>query len=847
VQGVGFRPFVYRVARDLGLAGLVGNDSRGAFIEIEGPPESIERFVARLQAELPPLARISELIRTAIPARHETAFHIEASERNGVQDAEITPDVATCADCLRELHDPADRRYRYPFTNCTNCGPRYSIIEAVPYDRPNTTMRSFVMCPQCQAEYDDPADRRFHAQPNACPVCGPRVWLTDAVGRELEGDAIRECAERLRKGEIAAIKGLGGFHLACRADDDEVVARLRERKGREAKPLAVMVGSLEEAQRLAVIDEAAIAELSRVERPIVLVAMRDGHWSQGSDMGAPTRVPHCSQGSATRMIDSDRQLQSGDARPLSRQVAPGLDRIGLMLPYTPLHHLLFAEGLPPLVMTSGNPSEEPLCCDNDEALRRLGGLADVFLMHNREIARRVDDSVVLASGRPEVPALPIRRARGFAPAPIELAFESPRPVLAVGGELKSTVCLLAGRQAVVSEHLGELSNAEAYRHFVDTIEQFKRLLRVEPQVVACDMHPDYAATRYARQLGLPVVEVQHHHAHVVACMAEHGLTEPVVGVSCDGTGYGPDGAVWGCEVLVADEAGFERAAHLQYFPLLGGDAGARQTWRPAAGLLSRMSDGPFAELAPEAFARVDPQALAIAAQRLRHTASGVPTSSLGRLFDAVAFLMDLCDENRCEAQAAMILEAIASRVPAAEILPHTRIPEKIAAYQRRDCRGAVGRCGEEPLPNGRGSEDGRGSEQASCTPSEEKAASEGGGPFVLDARPMLAELLRRQRAGADPASLARAFHETIATMLVEAADHVARERGLNRVILTGGCFANSLLSDRIYDLLAVRGHEVLTHRQVPAGDGGLALGQAVVAARQGRVSSRVSVPCATAL
>ncbi len=580
VQGVGFRPFVYRVATQLQLAGLVGNNSHGAFIEVEGPAERIEEFVRRLQAELPPIARISEIVAEALPVRGELAFRIETSANDGTQDAEITPDVALCDDCRRELFDPADRRYRYPFINCTNCGPRYSIIRSVPYDRPGTTMAKFKMCTACQAEYDDPGNRRFHAQPNACPLCGPRVWveenaectrLREAASAEQgmqnaeceeKRDAIARCAELLGAGKIVAIKGLGGFHLACRADDDEVVARLRARKSRESKPLALMVADLATARALAEIDEGAAAALSDVTRPIVLVPRRGEQETENSE------------GSASR---------------LSHRVAPGTDMLGLMLPYTPLHELLFAEGLGPLVMTSGNPSEEPLWCDNDEAVQRLSLIADAFLLHDRDIERRVDDSVVMATGgnaectrlheaasaeqgmqntecgKTANHVLPIRRARGFAPGPIRVPVRAEVPVLAVGAELKSTVCVLAGDTAVVSEHLGELANAKAYRNFVATVEQFQKLLRVQPGVVAFDLHPDYNATRfaqqYAREHNLPAVGVQHHHAHMVSAMAENGLTGRVLAVAADGTGYGTDGAIWGCEVLAGDEAGFEPAGH----------------------------------------------------------------------------------------------------------------------------------------------------------------------------------------------------------------------------------------------------------------------------------------------
>ncbi len=730
----------------------MGNDTHGAFIEVEGPASLLDEFQRRLRSELPPLARIAQLTADSVPPVGEAAFRIIHSSSVGEQDAEITPDTATCPDCLRELFDPADRRYRYAFTNCTNCGPRYSIIQAVPYDRPNTTMRRFTMCPACQAEYDDPTNRRFHAQPNACPVCGPRVWLCDTSGREISGDAIRMCAERLRDGAIIAIKGIGGFHLACRADRDESVVRLREKKMRETKPLAMMVASIEAAQAIAEVDEAAAAEMSGQVRPIVL-------------------------------------LPKKPQAPISPNVAPGNDCFGIMLPYTPLHHLLMAEGLGPLVMTSANPTDEPLCSRNDEALERLATIAEAFLMHDRDIERRVDDSVVKVMTGPDRKQVivPIRRARGLAPAPIRVPVESPVPVLAVGGELKSAVCILSGSQAVLSEHLGELANPAAFRNFTATIEQFKKLLRAEPRVVARDMHPDYAATRYAATLGLPVTDVQHHHAHIVSCMAEAGITGRVIGVSCDGTGYGTDGAIWGCEVLVCDEAGFERVGHLRYFRLVGGDQAAKETWRPAAGLLHETFGPDWRHTARTALAHVDQQALDLVGRRLAAGSRMPLTSSMGRLFDAVAFLTGICAYNRYEAEAAMSLEAAAR---AAE-------PAAPLAY------------------------------------SIEKA-EDGGRSTICDFRPMIRDLLERLAGGQSPAQLARAFHETCAAMLADVVGDAATETGISRAALSGGCFANRLLLELLVEQLAARGLQPVSHREVPTGDGGIALGQAVAAAERVR-------------
>ncbi|MDM8008052.1 MAG: carbamoyltransferase HypF [Phycisphaerae bacterium] len=752
VQGVGFRPFVCRLASDLRLGGFVGNDTHGAFIEVEGPASAIDEFERRLSGELPPLARIAQLTGSLVASVGETTFRIIHSSSAGQQDAEITPDTATCPDCLRELFDPADRRYRYPFINCTNCGPRYSIIQAVPYDRPNTTMRRFVMCPACQAEYDDPTSRRFHAQPNACPTCGPRVWLCDKSAREIPGDAIHLCVERLRDGAIVAIKGIGGFHLACRADRDEPVVRLRERKMREAKPLAIMVASLDAAGAIAEVDEVAAVELSGPVRPIVLLPKK----------------PQAS---------------------ISPNVAPGNDCLGIMLPYTPLHHLLMAEGVGPLVMTSANPTDEPLCSRNDEALERLAQIADAFLMHDRDIERRVDDSVakLMSGATGERVIVPIRRARGLAPAPIRVPVESPVPVLAVGGELKSAVCILSGGQAVLSEHLGELENPAAFRNFTATIEQFKRLLRVEPRIVACDMHPDYAATRYAATLGLPVTQVQHHHAHIVSCMAEAGISGRVIGVSCDGTGYGTDGAIWGCEVLVCDEAEFTRVGHLRYFKLVGGDRAAKDTWRPAAGLLYGTFGQKWTLPAGPMLSRIEEQALSLMDRRLA-TARHVPwTSSLGRLFDAVAFLLGICDRNRYEAEAAMALEAVARAAAPTGPLAYTV---------------------EKP--------------------------EDGSRPAICDFRPMVKELMARVPDGPDSGTLARAFHEACAGMLADVVEYAAARTGIRRTVLSGGCFANRLLLELLTDRLIERGLTVSSHREVPTGDGGIALGQAVAAAERVR-------------
>lgn len=750
VQGVGFRPFVFRLAREHGLAGHVGNDVRGVFIEIEGKSKRVDAFIAALPEAAPPLADIASIETSVCDTNGDTEFLIDRSSYVGERSVEISPDVATCPDCLGEVFDAADRRHGYPFTNCTNCGPRYSIISSTPYDRPNTTMRSFIMCPTCQSEYDDPADRRFHAQPNACPVCGPELRLVDTHGNDLSGVPIRTLALHLRNGRIAAIKGLGGFHLAVRADDDAAVQRLRERKGREAKPLALMVGSIEAADTIVDLCDAARKAMLHWSRPIVLAPRRSG----------------CN---------------------IAASVAPDTEMLGVMLPYTPFHHLLFAQWHGPLVMTSGNPSEEPLCHDNDEALRRLSDIADVFLLHNRPIERPIDDSVMLAvdlGSDHSAIITPIRRSRGFVPQPIRLPESSGTPVLAVGGELKSTVCVLSGDRAVLSEHLGELSNPAAYRNFTAAIDRLCSLLDVRPEAIAYDLHPDYAAHRYARNRPERLFGVQHHHAHAVSCLAEHGLTGEAIGIVCDGTGYGTDGAIWGCEIMRFDAADFDRTAHLRYFPLPGGDTAAAETWRPALGLLHETFGADLFEVSGKLFKEVDEETLQLTTARLTSHDARLPrTSSLGRLFDAASFILGICSCNRYEAEAAIRLEHAAGKRPAKPL----------------------------PLP---------------------LSETNNGLSPLIDFAPLLRALVEQLKNGRDREELAAAFHESIAAALYSAAAVIAARFGINRVVLSGGCFANRRLLSRLNELLLDGGFEVLIHKKVPCGDGGLALGQAVVAAER---------------
>jgi hydrogenase maturation protein HypF len=820
VQGVGFRPCVARIARELALAGFVGNDARGVFVELEGPTEALDRFVARLRRELPPLAQIHRLEAREIPPRGTGGFAIVQSEDGAEAVVAITPDSALCGDCARELSDPHDRRHRYPFINCTNCGPRYSIIRGVPYDRPLTTMAGFVMCSACQAEYDDPSDRRYHAQPNACADCGPRATLVDGTGRELVGAtdedpaaALVEAGRRLRAGQIVAIKGLGGYHLACRADDDEVVRRLRERKGREAKPLALLVRDLELARSLVSLDDATCAALSSPAAPIAL---------------APRRVDPASA--------EPNSAEPNSADPIAASVAPGYAELGLVLPYTPLHALLVSPtlddtvdaALPPLVLTSGNASGEPLSWRDDEAIERLGPMVDALLVHDRPIERPIDDSVVravaIASEATEVsPApTPLRRARGYVPDPLPLGLETPRPVLALGGDLKGALCVVRGGQAVLGEHLGDLEHPAAYRNFVAASERLCALLRVEPEVIVCDQHPGYHSSAHARALvraqgdtATELHQVQHHHAHAAACMVDNGLPltgddAAVVALVCDGTGYGDDGSIWGGEVLVGDALSYRRAACLRPIPLLGGDAAARQCWRPAAGLMiesfvdeadrgdAAALSAALERLATIARGPIDRDARSLAAQRLASFYAGrsraVPRcSSLGRLFDAVAALTGLARDNRYEGEAATRLEAAALRVAAG-------------------ASEAIAPLGGDQLSNA--IEDGdRGSET-----------------LQLDSAVLMRDLVARLEAGEASEALAWAFHEGVARLLAAGTARVAQKAGLDRVVLSGGCFANRLLLARVSELLETRQLTVYRHRVVPCGDGGLALGQAAIAA-----------------
>ena len=734
VQGVGYRPFAYALAAELGVAGFVGNDPAGVFAEAEGPVAAVAAFVAGLRDRAPVLAVVEDVTSVPLPPVGRSGFVIVPSAPDGPRLSPVSADAATCADCLAELWDPADRRYRYPFVNCTNCGPRFTVVTGVPYDRPLTTMAGFRMCADCAREYADPADRRFHAQPVCCPACGPALSLVDGAGRPLPGDPVAAAADVLAGGRILAVKGLGGYHLAVDAAAEPAVAALRERKHREERPLAVMAADLATAGRLVELDPTAVELLTGRRRPIVLLPRRP------------------------------------DA-PLAPSVAPGNRDVGLMLPYTPLHHLLAAALGRPFVLTSGNVSDEPIAYADDDAATRLAGIADAVLRHDRTIHTRVDDSVVrVTRGR----ATPIRRSRGYAPEPLSVPWPARRPVLGCGAELKSTFCLLRDRHAVLSQHIGDLENWETYRSYVEGIEHYRRLFDVEPVLVAHDLHPDYLSTAYAleqlEQNGVEAVGVQHHHAHIASCLADNGATGPVIGLALDGTGFGPDGTLWGGEVLIADLTGFRRAGHLAPVPLPGGTAAIREPWRMAAAYLGSDVDGALP--VRQRHAEHWPAVVSLGARAVR-------TSSAGRLFDAVAAVAGVRDRISYEGQAAIELE---QRVDSAET----------GGYEASVVEGVLS-----------------------------------GADLV---RAAAADVLRGVPAGV----VAARFHRGLADGLVALVEQARDGSGLSTVALSGGVVQNVVLLTLLTDRLAARGCTVLTHSRVPPNDAGISFGQAVVAAARDR-------------
>ena len=735
VQGVGFRPFVYRLATELGLAGWVSNSPRGVGIEIEGTRARAETFLARLGAEKPRHSSIQELETEWLESKEQRGFEIRDSATGGETTALVLPDLAMCADCRREIFDSTDRRHRYPFTNCTHCGPRFSLIEALPYDRANTTMRTFTMCAPCQAEYDDPRDRRFHAQPNACPACGPHLEFWDAAGKcvETHDTALRAAGDAIRRGVIVAVKGLGGFHLIVAAHDERAVRRLRERKHREEKPFALMAPSLAPVREDCETSPLEERLLCSPEAPIVLLRRR-----------RESRIPTA--------------------------IAPGNPWLGVMLPSTPLHHLLMAELGFPVVATSGNRSDEPICTDEHEAVQRLAGIADAFLVHNRPIVRPVDDSIVrVMAGR----ELVLRRARGFAPLPISVKTDGPT-TLAVGAHLKNTVALAVGRQVFLSQHIGDLETAPALAAFHRAAADLPMLYSVRPEIIAADAHPDYLSTQFARRAGTRVVPVQHHHAHVLSCMADNELEAPVLGVCWDGSGYGADGTIWGGEFLRVSADGFERVAHLRPFRLPGGEQAMREPRRAALGLLYEcLGDAAFARAELPTIAAFTESELRLLRQMLTRGVNSPPTTSMGRLFDVVASLLGLRQVSSFEGQAAMEVEFAADAVVTD------------AAY---------------PLD-----------------------LSDG----ALDWAPMLHALLRDLAEEAPTATIAAKFHHA----LVEGLVAVARQNGEERIALTGGCFQNKLLTERAVRRLREEGFQPCWHRHVPPNDGGIALGQVMAAAQ----------------
>jgi len=738
VQGVGFRPYIYQLAVRHKLRGHVANTASGVHIHVEGPPAAIEAFLDSIPAEAPPLAQITDVRTSAADPEHNASFSIVASHEDTGKSALISPDVAVCDDCLAEMRNPRDRRFRYPFINCTNCGPRYTIIDDIPYDRPKTAMKQFRMCPLCQAEYDDPDNRRFHAQPNACPVCGPHVKLLNGGGERLDvADPVREVVSWLRQGRIVAIKGLGGFHLAVDAENEDAVRRLRQRKHREEKPFALMARDTDAIRDFARLDVEEIAVLSSPQRPILLLRKQAHH-------------------------------------SIAPAVAPNNRYFGVMLPYAPLHHLILDGDFTALVMTSANLSEEPLVIANHEAVERLRGIADGFLVHNRDILLRCDDSIVRkTAGTTRF----VRRARGYVPTPVFLS-HTPLPILACGAELKNTICLTKEDRAFVSQHIGDLENLATFDAFRDTITHLKQILDVQPRALACDMHPDYLSTRYAQaQQDLPVVQVQHHHAHIVSGMAENHLDDRVIGLAFDGTGYGTDGTIWGGEVLLVEKARFERAAHLEPLPMPGGAAAIKAPWRMAVSYLIQAFGQGFQDLDIAFMATVDPDQTAILTAMIEKGLNAPLTSSMGRLFDGIAALLGLRNSVAFEGQAAMELEMAAD-------------PDATGGYdvawQPSDC-------------------------------------------IRIPTAPIVQGVVADLQQGAEAALISRKFHTTLVRLFTDVCIFLKRETALDQVVLSGGSFQNAILTEELIRSLTAAGFNVYSHRLVPPNDGGIALGQALAA------------------
>lgn len=734
VQGVGFRPFVYNLATKHQLVGFVTNTPDGVEIEVEGLPAPLNAFIRDLKTDTPPLADINKIIAEPLVLVGDTSFTIQTSEILGHVTTLISPDIATCKDCLAELFDSEDRRYQYPFINCTNCGPRYTIIENIPYDRPQTSMRHFTMCEECRTEYDDPADRRFHAQPNGCHVCGPQVSLADSKRKIVaqKSEAIPQAIEFLQQGKILAIKGMGGFHLVVDATSDTAVSRLRQRKGREEKPFAIMVPDLQTAQNICQLNDEEKQLLASCQSPIVLGLKKKDHG-------------------------------------IAESVAPHSDRYGIMLPYTPLHHLLFASDLKALVMTSANFTEEPICIDNEEAYERLGTIADYFLTHDRDIYLSSDDSVVLwSAGKTRM----VRRSRGYAPRPIALKNDGP-PVLGVGGELKNTVCFLKDQQAIISQHIGDLHNLEAYIFFQKTISHLKRIFETKPELVVHDLHPGYLSTQWAKEQNeLPVLAVQHHHAHLAACLAENQIGGSAIGLIMDGTGYGADGTIWGGEILIGDCRTFQRYGCFEPMPLPGGDIAIKEPWRIAAAYLYKAFDGTIPDL-PFLQGQDYEPVLEIVAKNINSPL----TSSCGRLFDAVAAMSGGRQFINYEAQAAIEFMQAGNG-----------IADQPFSFEIEEDNGIV----------------------------------------KMSVRSIIQSVVQTLRDGSSQAEISQRFHRTLIDLLVEMASKASNETGIKLVVLSGGVFQNHILFEGLICALEKTGLQVVTHSEIPTNDGCVSFGQAVI-------------------
>jgi hydrogenase maturation protein HypF len=738
VQGIGFRPFIYNLAQKHLIRGWVLNNEKGVLIDAESEDGNLDRFIQDIPKLAPPLARIESFdVKYSQPLGY-TTFEIRKSVEAQEKFTLISPDVATCDQCLSELFSSQNFRYRYPFINCTLCGPRFTIIQDIPYDRHKTTMAPFVMCPVCQKEYEDPSDRRFHAQPNACPACGPSLHLEDREGKEVPRDPIVKTLDLLSKGRIVAIKGLGGFHLVCDAKNQEAVSLLRSRKFREDKPFAVMCRNLEEVKEHCEVNEGEEKLLLSVERPIVILRRREGS-------------------------------------PVAHAVAPYQDTLGIMLPYSPLHHLLLNGPLKTLVMTSGNVSDEPISYKNEEAFRRLSKIADYFLFHNREIHMRCDDSVTrIFREKPYI----LRRSRGYVPFPVKLSFPL-EMILACGGELKNTFCLTRDRYAFMSHHIGDLENLETLTSFEEGIEHFKKLFYVEPKAVAYDLHPDYLSTQYALSIpDIPKIGAQHHHAHIVSAMAENGMEGDVIGVALDGTGFGLDNTIWGGEFIKANLRDFDRLAHLKKVAMPGGTMAIKEPWRMAMVYLSEAFGDETTKLKIDLIRRIDPQKWDVLKRAIEKKINTLLTSSMGRLFDAISSLLSIRDEVHYEGQAAIELEMIADH----------RVKEEYPFHIQKD----------------------------------EK-------PMVVDSQEMIRGVVRDLIDGAPASKISGKFHRTIAGFIIGTCESIRSKEKLNRVVLSGGVFQNIFLLSLVTKGLKRSGFDIYTHHLVPPNDGGISLGQAVIA------------------